>query len=76
MMHRFVLERRIDVSGISGVGDVAEGVVFNDGTTVLRWLAIPGVRSTTVIHDDIASVVNLHGHGGHSHVRWIDEEPG
>src|SRR4051794_16547249 len=36
--HRFELHRDQDISGVSGVGVVAEGVAFTDGTVALRWL--------------------------------------
>jgi hypothetical protein len=76
---RFTLVRRVDVTGISGTGVVAEGVQFSDGTTVLRWLtagtARPDVvRPTTVVHEDVGSVLALHGHGGSSTIEWLDED--
>ncbi len=77
MHRRFLLVRDKDVSGISGTGVVAEGVQFSDGTTVMRWLtagtARPDVvKPTTVVHEDVASVVALHGHGGATRVVWTD----
>lgn len=74
---RFHLVRDTDVTGISGTGVVAEGVQFSDGTVVMRWLsagtARPDVvRPTTVVHDDVESVVALHGHNGATRVEWID----
>lgn len=74
---RFDLVRTTDVTGISGTGRVAEGVEFSDGTVVLRWLkagtARPEhVKPTTVLHDNIDSVVGLHGHAGATKVFWID----
>jgi hypothetical protein len=71
----FTLQRGHDVTGISGTGTVAEGVQFSDGTVVLRWLRAgtsrpDHVRPTTVIHDDITSVVGLHGHDGATEVIW------
>lgn len=36
-MEIFELVRNNDVTGISGVGVVAEGVIFSDGTVALRW---------------------------------------
>ena len=74
---RFNLHRRSDVTGISGTGVVAEGIQFSDGTVVLRWLKAGTVRPddvkpTTVIHDDIDSVVGLHGHNGATEVVWDD----
>jgi hypothetical protein len=37
-MKLFHLEWTEDASVVSGIGKVAEGVVFDDGTVVLRWL--------------------------------------
>jgi hypothetical protein len=73
----FKLIRHTDVTGISGPGVVAEGVQFTDGTVVLRWrkagTARPDhVKPTTVIHDDIESVIGLHGHDGATEVVWRD----
>jgi hypothetical protein len=74
----FQLVRTTDVTGISGTGVVAEGVEWSDGTVVLRWLpsattrGAAGVRPTTVIHEDVHSVVALHGHGAATVVRYDD----
>lgn len=81
-MRRFLLVRTRDVTGISGLGPVAEGVEFSDGTVVLRWTAPfiaathreRGVLPTTVMHDNVRSVEALHGHGGATTVQWIDPE--
>jgi hypothetical protein len=43
-MKRFHLERTEDASGVSGIGKIAEGIVFEDGTVGLRWLT--EVKST------------------------------
>jgi hypothetical protein len=60
-MRTFTLQRSEDASGVSGIGAVAEGVVFWDGTVALRWRTEH--RSTTVF-SDIATVEAIHGHGG------------
>jgi len=75
MLRRFVLEREIDVSGVSGIGTVAEGALFSDGKVALRWIANHAHQST-VIWDSIESVQVIHGHDGRTTVRWIDEAPG
>jgi hypothetical protein len=67
---RFTLERAEDVSGVSGVGTVAEGVEFSDGRVVLRWIV--GEHRSTVAWDDIDSVIAVHGHDGRSTVNWVD----
>lgn len=79
-MKRFHLVRTEDVTGISGLGRVAEGIQFSDNTVVLRWLAPylaathveRGVKPTTVMHADIQSVIALHGHNGATTVEWVD----
>jgi hypothetical protein len=72
-MRRFELHRSSDPTGVSGTGVVAEGVEFGDGTAVVRW------RSrwpTTVLHQDMASVAAIHGHGGSTRVGWLDPDGG
>ena len=60
-MRLFHLERTEDASGVSGTGTVAEGVVFDDGRVVLRWLT--PVKST-VVFESISDVESVHGHQG------------
>ena len=62
-LQTFYLLRHNDVSGVSGTGIVAEGVVFRDGTTVIRWL---GDKPSTVVWGSIADAVAIHGHGGNT----------
>lgn len=76
-MKTFILYRDEDVTGISGTGPVADGVVFpGDGTTVMRWrdvrgpAAEPGVSPTTVVFENIDAVRALHGHGGATRIVW------
>lgn len=65
----FVLRRDDDVSGVSGLGGVAEGVEFSDGTVVLRWLRAGG---STAVYDSLARMVAIHGHDGRTRVVWFD----
>jgi hypothetical protein len=71
-MRRFVLDRKTDVSGVSGIGVVAQGVEFDDGVAVVRWL---GDTPTTTIHDSIASVRAIHCYNGATTIRWTDGNP-
>lgn len=66
---RFVLNRKLDVTGVSGTGIVAEGVEFSDGTVALRWR---GEFATTVFHSSIASVEHIHLHHGATSIEWVD----
>lgn len=64
----FQLVRTDDVSGVSGLGVVAEGVVFTDGIAVLRWLTAGG---STAVYDSIESLERIHGHNGATKVRYL-----
>lgn len=67
---RFHLERDTDVTGISGTGVVAEGIVFSNGKTVIAWVV--GEHQSTVVWDGIESVDAIHGHGGATRIVWDD----
>lgn len=70
-MRRFQMHRHIDVSGISGTGIVAEGVVFTDGTTVVRWIS---AKPSTVVWDDLGDAYDIHNHGGSTEFVFLDPE--
>jgi len=64
-MRTFHLNRAVDETGVSGTGRVAQGVVFDDGTCVLRWLTeTPG----TTVFADIDALMAVHGHDGKTEV--------
>ena len=69
-MQRFVLERNVDVTGVSGTGIVAEGVLFSDGYVALRWVV--GEHRSTVAWDSFESAVAIHGHDGATTFRMLD----
>ena len=71
MMRRFHFERVKDISGISGCGVVAEGVVFCDtGEAIVHWL---GEHSCTNHYKSIADVEYIHGHNGSTKIVFDDE---
>lgn len=78
---RFVVERTVDVSGVSGRGTVVEGVVFSDGYGASHFLNQTPQKepSTTVWHlpwyrrVGPDPVTKIHGHDGASKVVWLDE---
>lgn len=61
----FQLLRDEDVSGVSGVGRVAVGVVFPSGKVVVEWL---GSDTTFGIYDRLEHVEKIHGHGGKTRI--------
>jgi hypothetical protein len=69
-MKRFILERHEDVTGVSGTGIVAEGIMFTDGTAVIHWIA--GEHHSTVVWPNISSVEIIHGHNGATELVWKD----
>lgn len=69
-MRRFVLKRNKDISGNSGTGVVAEGVLFSSGWVSMTWLS--HLNTVTVYHS-MEVVRRLHGHDGATEVLWIDE---
>jgi len=72
----FVLARTQDISGVSGTGIVANGILFPDGHAAIHWT---GSRypTTTPHPDGMESVLAVHGHGGATRVVWqtIDGPP-
>lgn len=69
-MRRFILRRHQDISGVSGTGDVAQGVEFDDGTTVIHWL---GQHRSTVVWQSYLDAHVIHGHNGATEFVFIDE---
>lgn len=69
-VRRFVLVRHADVSGVSGVGIVAEGVRFTSGQVVLQWRREPGALA---VFAGVGDLLRVHGHAGSTEIRWIDE---
>ena len=69
---RFRLVRKVDETGVSGTGHIADGVRFQDGTCAMRWRS--ATKSTAVYgsHDDL---MQIHGHGGKTECEWIDRLP-
>lgn len=68
-MRRFLLIRDEDVSGVSGTGIVAEGVIFSTGKVVLSWCS--DYRSVTV-YDTVSDLETVHGHQGRTRTEWLD----
>lgn len=69
-MREFHFQRDHDVSGVSGTGRVAEGVIFEDGKVAIRWLT--GNHKAITIFDSIEDAEAVHGHGGLTRVVMDD----
>lgn len=68
-MNSFELHRDTDHTGVSGVGRVAEGVEFSDGTCAIRWY---GEHASTVLWASLADAMAIHGHNGSTRVVRLD----
>jgi hypothetical protein len=59
----FYLQRNVDVSGVSVVGIVAEGVVFPNGRVGMTWLS---KTPSVTVHNEILAAQFVHSHGGNT----------
>lgn len=57
----FHLQRDTDISGVSGPGRVADGVLWPDGSCCVRWRGASASVSVWSSYEDMAAI---HGHNG------------
>jgi hypothetical protein len=69
-LRAFHLVRLQDKSGVSGTGNVAEGVVFSNGWVALCWLS---ERPSVALYSSIDDVDAIHGHEGNTRIVWCGE---
>ena len=58
-MKTFKMYREADESGVSGTGLVLEGMIFSDGTTVIRW-CVKGMINSTGVYESYESFSQIH----------------
>jgi len=73
-MRRFYLQRNQDASGVSGLGNVAEGCQHDSGWCSLVWLTNDVGNEVMAYYKDIELIEEIHGHQGMTLVVWIDNE--
>lgn len=66
-----LLRRHVDISNVSGTGDVAELAEFSDGAVAVRW---HGDHPSTACWNDIRDVEFIHGHKGATEIVFNDAE--
>ena len=66
-LRTFLLYRKEDMSGISGVGVVGEGCQFSNGKCVLVWTVD---LQSVAVYDSVEDLIAIHGHDGNTEVRW------
>lgn len=69
-MKLFQLVRKVDISGVSGTGVVAEGVEFHDGQCAITWF---GKVHSVNIYSSLEDLIKVHGHEGNTEVVFIGE---
>jgi Ca2+-binding RTX toxin-like protein len=69
MMRRFHFLRLEDASGVSGIGRVAEGVIFSNGKVAIEWLSN---HASTALYDSLSDVEFIHGHQGRTKIVFDD----
>lgn len=81
---RFKLVRKEDESGVSGTGVVAYGVEYPDGAVHMQWRNAENTRVQTDTNgcsfkpapSGVEDTITIHGHGGKTEIRWIDDIEG
>ncbi len=70
-MRRFYLQRGEDISGMSGLGKIAEGIEWGNGRVAIIWLSS---SPSTGQYDSITALETIHTHNGQhdTKVVWID----
>lgn len=66
-LQTFFLMRVQDVSGVSGTGKVAHGILFPNGPVVLEWLRNPYAINT---YENVDDLLSIHGHNGATKLVW------
>ncbi|MFF7966712.1 hypothetical protein ACFZC3_15260 [Streptomyces sp. NPDC007903] len=64
------------MSGVSGEGVIAEGVLFSDGWAVTHWLDQPPMnepKTEVWHHKGVEPFEKISGHGGRTRIVWDDE---
>lgn len=80
-LRRFELVRTEDNTGVSGTGVVVCGVEYPDGSVHMMWMNEDNddididVNATAWKNgpNGIEQVRRVHGHGGRTKIRWLDE---
>lgn len=66
----FCMLRHRDRSGVSGIGVVADAVLFPSGRVALAWR---GTRTSVAVYESLDDVVAIHGHDGDTDLVPYDE---
>ena len=67
-MKLFKLYRKVDITGISGVGYVAEGVIFENNKVILCWY---GKVSSIVVYDNLEDMKSIISHNNNTDIHYL-----
>ena len=70
-MRVFTIIRQADESGVSGTGRVLDGIVFDDGTTVVRWRT---ATASTAIYKTYEDFYYIHIESHPDNLTIIEEQ--
>ena len=65
----FRINRKVDVSGVSGTGVVAFGTVYPNGKVTLCWNT---KFNSVAVYDSMEDVVEIHCHGDSSSIEVVN----
>jgi hypothetical protein len=65
----FYLNRITDISGMSGTGIIAVGVVYPNGEAHMLWTSF---KSSFELHKSVDALLDIHGHNGATQLIWGD----
>jgi hypothetical protein len=71
-MRQFFLHRLVDITGVSGTGCVAEGIVFSNGWVAMTWLS---EQPSMSFYTSIEQVAAIHGHNGTTRIVFCAPTP-
>lgn len=69
VMKQFLLNRKEDISGVSGTGVIAHGVILPSGRVVMEWVT---KHKSIAIYDSIDEIQMLHAHPGKTELIYIN----
>ena len=70
-MKTFTFYRTEDISGVSGTGEVAEGVLFASGKVAISFYPCkPTFVSNVIVFSSMDDVIKVHGHDGKTQIKW------
>lgn len=74
MMRTFHMVRTEDISGNTGTGIVAEGVVLSNGKAVVSFFPTPQMPvSNVIVFDSVYEAERVHSHGGRTRIVYGTE---